>query len=234
MLQVLIGDDDLLLRSGLQRIFEAESDIEVLGTCDGRDTVASALRYQPNVVLVDLHMANADGLSILSELQRRTEGTAIAALTKRVVDQEIAAALNAGAAGYLLKDTTPRVLVNAVRLLASGGAAFSSTVTSRVFSVFPRSEQHHALARLGLSKLTVREREVLDLIPDGLSNIQIGHRLAMRPTTVKDHVSSILAKLGVANRVQAAVCASQVSAAAPDPGTLTASVARQAHSEMVG
>jgi DNA-binding NarL/FixJ family response regulator len=218
VLQVLIGDDDLLLRSGLQRILEAESDIEVPGTCDGRDTVASALRYQPNVVLVDLHMANADGLSVLAELRRRTEGTAIAALTRRVVDQDIAAALNAGAAGYLLKDTKPRVLVNAVRLLASGGAALSSTVASHVFSALPRSERHHALAHIDLSQLTVREREVLDLIPDGLSNVQIGHRLAMQPTTVKDHVSSILAKLSLANRVQAAVYASQASAAVPAPG----------------
>jgi DNA-binding NarL/FixJ family response regulator len=217
VLQVLLGDDDLLLRSGLQRILEAESDIEVPSACDGRDTVASMLRYRPDVVLLDVHMAHADGLSVLAELQRRAEGTVIAVLTRHARDQDVAAVLHAGAAGYLLKDTEPRVLVSAVRLLASGGAALSPTIASRALAALSHSGLHHAPAHVGLSQLSVREREVLDLVSGGLSNVQIGHRLAMRPTTVKDHVRSILAKLGLANRVQAAVYAHQASISVPVP-----------------
>lgn len=213
MFQVLIADDDPLLRSGLQRILDAEPDIEVPHTCDGRDTVATVLRYRPDVVLLDLRMAETDGLSVIAELQRRAKSTAITVLTDLSAGEGITAALRAGAAGYLLKDTKPRVLVNAVRLLGSGEAVLSSAVASHVFSGLAGNGQPQARAHTRLSALTARERQVLDLITAGLSNAEIGDRLTVSPATVKDHVSAILTKLGLANRVQAAVYAQTTTAA---------------------
>jgi DNA-binding NarL/FixJ family response regulator len=209
MIQVVIVDDEPLLRVGIRSILEAHPDIRVPADCDGPEAAEAVRRHRPDVVLLDLWMPRYDGLTVLAELRALQPPPTVAMLSTFSADENIATALRAGASGFLLKDTAPRDLAHAVRLLASGGTAFSPGVAGAVIDGYlnhARPEPATALEeRLG--RLTAREREVLTLLADGLSNTEIGARILLSPATVKDHVSVVLRKLELANRVQAAVFA---------------------------
>ena len=205
MIRVVVVDDEAIVRTGLSLILGASEDVEVVAACDGVDAVQQVQRHRPDVVLLDLRMPRVDGLSVLRQLAAWERRPAVAMLTTFDTSEYIADALGLGAAGFLLKDTEPAQLVHAVRVLAAGGKILSPTVTDAVIGGYLRAGGHPAIP--GLEDLTRREREVLELVGLGLSNAQISRRLRLSPSTVKDYVSVVLAKLGVDNRTKAAVIA---------------------------
>ncbi|QHC24902.1 response regulator [Streptomyces sp. GS7] len=211
----MVVDDEPLLRTGMQHILRAEPDIDVPVTCEGWEAVAAAEQHRPDVVLLDIRMPRVDGLSVLAGLRGQADPPVVAMLTTFSADEDIAAALRGGAAGFLLKDTAPQELTHAVRLLAAGGTVLSPTAADTVRHGFLNSvarapqKAGHGGAGGGEAAggLTQRERDVLALLAEGLSNAEIGKRLLISSSTAKDHVSAILTKLGLANRIQAAVYA---------------------------
>lgn len=207
MIRVLIVDDEALVRSGLRMILEATGDITVVGeACDGAGAIGAAARLAPDVVLIDVRMPGMDGLTAAAEIGRLPGPPKVIMLTTFDLDEYVHLALRAGAVGFLLKDTPPRDLASAVRTVAAGNATLSPTVTKRLISSFAEREPSRAeAARKRLSVLTYREHQVMRALAQGLSNAEIGRRLSMREATVKAHVSHALAKLGLSNRVQAAI-----------------------------
>jgi DNA-binding NarL/FixJ family response regulator len=161
---------------------------------------------RPDVVLLDIRMPDVDGLTVLAGIRRLPDPPVVAMLTTFDADEYVTAALRAGAAGFLLKDTDPEQLGHLVRTLAAGDTVLSSTVTRTVVDGFLAGGAHEPAAR-AVARLTEREREALALLAEGLSNSEIGGRMYLSSGTVKDHVSAILTKLGVANRVRAALLA---------------------------
>ena len=220
MIGVVIVDDEPLLRVGIRSILESQPDIRVAADCDGPQALEVVRRCAPDVVLLDLRMPRRDGLTVLAELRALPQPPVVAMLSTFSADEHIATALRAGASGFLLKDTAPRDLANAVRLLGAGGTAFSPGAAGTVIEGYLR----HPAAGTGvpyegrLARLTEREREVLALLATGLSNAGIGGRMRLSPATVKDHVSVILRKLALGNRVPAAVFA-HAAGLVPAPGT---------------
>ncbi|GAA2012226.1 response regulator transcription factor [Nocardiopsis rhodophaea] len=204
MIRVVIIDDETLIQTGLSMILRSGGDIEVVGTGDGVEAAGLIERTRPDVVLLDIRMPKVDGLSVLRRVRAEADPPVVAMLTTFDTDEFITRALRSGAAGYLLKDTDPEQLVQAVRLLASGGTTFSAAVTHRM--VDARAEAHSPLPEW-VEGLTARERDVLGLLAEGCSNAEIAERLHLGLGTVKDHVSVLLDKLDAANRVQAAVIA---------------------------
>ncbi|MEV8534862.1 response regulator transcription factor [Streptomyces sp. NPDC051211] len=209
----MIVDDEILLRSCMQRILESEPDIEVPLACDGRDALEGIDAHRPDVVLLDLRMPEVDGLAVLDGIDRCTTSPAVAVLTTYLTDEEITAALRSGASGFLLKDATPTELAHSVRVLASGGTVMSSAAARIVVDGYLGGGPWQDEPDQRLDSLTERERQVLDLLAEGRTNADIGRRLIMSASTTKEHVSAILAKLGLANRVQAAVVAHRAAAA---------------------
>jgi DNA-binding NarL/FixJ family response regulator len=208
MVRVMIVDDEALIRSGLGLILGSTPDIDVVASCDGVAAVEAAQRYRPDVLLLDLRMPHVDGLAVLRELATWPTRPAVAVLTTFDADEFVAQALGAGAVGFLLKDTEPEQLIHAVRTLAAGGSVLSPAVTRTVINGYVGGSARSVdVARVGA--LSQREREVLALLGEGLSNADIGRRLHLSTGTVKDHVSAVLTRLGVTNRVQAAVVARQ-------------------------
>lgn len=219
MIRVVIVDDESLLRVGIRFILDAQPGIKVVADCDGREALAAVRAHVPRVVLLDLRMPEVDGLAVLDELRALPEPPAVAMLTTFSADENIAAALSAGASGFLLKDTPPGSLSDAVRVLAEGGTVLSPGVAETVIDGFLRARGAPAGSdgsRVEL--LSRRERQVLALLADGLPNSRIGERLGLSPATVKDHVSAILHKLELTNRVQAAVIARDAGLVAPAAG----------------
>ncbi|HKT01986.1 MAG TPA: response regulator transcription factor [Rugosimonospora sp.] len=206
MIRVMVVDDEALVRSGFQLILRAASDIEVVATASGADAMAEVNRHHPDVVLLDIRMSDVDGLTILRQIRALPEPPTVAMLTTFDADEYIAAALRCGAAGFILKDTDPEQLAHLVRTLAEGAVVLSPKVTRTVISGYLDSGGSDSAAAQ-VAQLTDREREVLVLVADGLSNADIGARLYLSGGTVKDHVSAILAKLNVTSRVQAALVA---------------------------
>lgn len=206
MIHVVVVDDEAIVRTGLSLILGASEDIEVVAACDGIEAVQQVHRHHPDVVLLDLRMPVVDGLTVLRQLAVLARPPAVAMLTTFDTSEYIAEALRLGAAGFLLKDTRPEQLVHAVRVLAGGGKVLSPSVTEAVIGGYLRADGNRA-SQYGIADLTPREREVLGLIGLGLSNAQISRRLYLSTSTVKDYVSTVLAKLGVDNRTQAAVIA---------------------------
>ncbi|MBB5874000.1 DNA-binding NarL/FixJ family response regulator [Allocatelliglobosispora scoriae] len=207
MIRVLLVDDEALVRSGLRMILEAAGDLAVVGEArDGDEAVQAAARLRPDVILMDVRMPQRDGLSATSELARHPGAPKIIMLTTFDIDEYVHAALRAGAVGFLLKDTPPRDLAEAVRVVAAGNAMLSPTVTRRLISAFAVQSPAPGLgARARLAALTERELEVVCAVGRGLSNAEIGRELEMAEATVKAHVSRALAKLELSNRVQAAI-----------------------------
>jgi len=210
MARLLIVDDDALVRAGLRMILESADDLEVVGeAADGSEVVTEVQRHRPDVVLMDIRMPRMDGLTATTAVRALPDPPTVIVLTTFDLDDFVFRALQAGAAGFLLKDTPPRELIQAVRVVAAGEAMLSPGVTRRLITHFaddPRAERRR-LARARLTGLTEREREVLVEVGKGLSNHEIGTALYLSEATVKAHVSRLLVKLDAANRVQVAIVA---------------------------
>jgi DNA-binding NarL/FixJ family response regulator len=208
--KVLIADDQSLVRAGFRMILEAEPDFEVVGeVADGLTAVLAARETEPDVILMDVRMPNVDGLEATRRLlEGKDAGPRILILTTFDLDEYVYEALRAGASGFLLKDTPPEQLVDAIRIVAGGDALLSPVITRRVIAEFVRRPP--ASVRQpppGLDELTSRELEVLRLIARGLSNAEIAAEAFVSETTVKTHVARILMKLRLRDRVQAVVFA---------------------------
>ncbi len=208
MIKVLLADDEDLVRSGLRTILTSAGDIEVVAECDDGVHVADLVRqHRPHVVLLDIRMRSADGIVALRKIRALPEPPVVAMLTTFDVDEYVQEALRIGANGFLLKDTEPSVLIKAVRDLARGGAVLDPKVAARVLSAVADGERAAEPARRRLASLSDREREVVALIGQGLSNAEIGSALHLSEATVKGYVSAVLGKIGAVNRVQAALVA---------------------------
>ncbi|MGW3960073.1 response regulator [Amycolatopsis sp. NPDC005003] len=206
MVRVIVVDDEELVRSGFRLILQAAGDIEVVATVTGGQAVKEVSLHRPDVVLLDIRMPDVDGLTVLRQLRGLTNPPVVAMLTTFDSDEYIATALRSGAAGFILKDTAPEQLAQLVRTLAAGGVVLSPKVTRTVVDGYLDSGAGSAAAAQ-VDQLSERERAVLVLIADGLSNADIAKRIHVSVGTVKDHVSAILTKLGVGSRVQAALVA---------------------------
>jgi DNA-binding NarL/FixJ family response regulator len=208
--EVIIVDDDALVRAGLAMILGGDDGIDVVGQAgDGREGVALASRLRPHVVLMDIRMPLLDGLAATGRLMEQADPPKVIVLTTFDADDYVVRALRDGASGFLLKDTPPAEIVSAVHKVAAGEHMLSPKVTAQLIArlgdagpVDDRAAQAQAL----LSTLSEREREVAVAVGQGLANAQIAAQLFMSVATVKAHVSHILDKLGVDNRVQVAIC----------------------------
>ena len=207
MIRVLVVDDEALVRAGLRVILEAAGDIAVVAEAgDGEQALESVRRHRPDVVLMDVRMPGMDGLTAAGRLARLTAPPKIVMLTTFDLDEYVHTALGHGAVGFLLKDTPPRELAEAVRTVATGHAMLAPSVTRRLISTFAnRTPDRRAASLQRLARLTDREREVAVQVAGGRSNNDIGQHLGMSEATVKAHVSRALAKLAVDNRVQIAM-----------------------------
>jgi DNA-binding NarL/FixJ family response regulator len=207
-LRVLLVDDHALVRHGFRRILEDDPDIEVVAEAsNGREAVAMTERFNPAVVLMDIRMPEIDGLEATRRILAANHAARILILTTFGLDEYIYEALRAGASGFVLKDDPAEQLIAAVRTVAAGNALLSPAITKRVIRQFTRITRPAPPKELG--ELTERERETLRLIATGLSNAEIGRELHISETTVKTHVTHILQKLGLRDRVQAVVLAYQ-------------------------
>jgi DNA-binding NarL/FixJ family response regulator len=214
VIRVLVVDDEALIRTGFQHILDAADDIEVVATVPGGLAVQIAQEILPDVVLLDIRMPDVDGLTVLARLRRLPHPPVVGMLTTFDMDEYVAAALRSGAAGFLLKDTDPEELPFLVRTLADGGTVLSSKVTRTVVDGYLGAGSQETATR-SLDRLTDRERAVLVLIAEGLSNSDIATRMNLSTGTVKDHVSAILTKLEVGGRVQAALLAERAGLLKP-------------------
>ncbi|WP_435583139.1 response regulator transcription factor [Amycolatopsis thermoflava] len=209
MIRVLLADDEAMIRAGVAAILSADDDIEVVAEAgDGREAVEQARRTRPDVALVDIRMPRLDGLAAAEEIRSLLPGTGVIMLTTFGEDAYIERALAGGASGFLLKSGDPRELLAGVRAVADGAAFLSPKVAQRVIAQLSGDRMSRAaVARDRITVLTAREREVLALVGAGLSNADIAERLFVVEGTVKAYVSTILARLDVRNRVQAAIIA---------------------------
>ena len=209
MIRVLIADDHELMRNGLRAILDAQQDIEVVGEAEhGALAVENAIRLHPDVVIMDIRMPRLDGIEATRRLAVQGEkAPKVLVLTTFDLDEYVYQALRAGAAGFLLKDTPPRQLAEAVRTIAAGESLLAPAVTKRLIERYVSRPPGDTARRELFAELTERELEVLQLITRGLSNAEIGARLFLSEATVKTHVSRILAKLDLRDRVQAVVLA---------------------------
>lgn len=207
--RLVLADDEPQLRRGVKVLLEADGRVEVVAEAGDGAALLSAVRATaPDVALVDVQMPGTDGLSALRVLLGRPDPPAVAVLTTFDLDDYVATALDVGAQGFLLKDAEPEVLVRAVLDLAAGGAVLDPRIAARLL---PRLRAGRLLRpNPQLDALSTRERQVLELLSDGLSNAAIAAELGLSEATVKSYVSTVLMKLGVENRVQAALVAHQV------------------------
>jgi DNA-binding NarL/FixJ family response regulator len=208
VIRVLVADDQSMVRAGFRLLLSSEEDIEVVAEArDGLEAVDKAARFQPTVVLMDIRMPELDGLEATRRILA-ADGTArILILTTFDLDEYVYEALRAGASGFVLKDDPPEQLLAAIRTVAGGEALLSPAITKRVIKQFTRIPRPAPPKEL--DELTAREHEILRLIAGGLSNAEIGQQLFITETTVKTHVTHILQKLGLRDRVQAVVLAYQ-------------------------
>jgi len=205
---VLIVDDDALVRAGLRMILSSAEDLEVVGEADdGARATAAVRQHRPDVVLMDIRMPEMDGISATAALRRLDAPPHVIVLTTFQADEQVMSALRAGADGFLLKDTPPAEIINAVRLVAAGEAMLSPSVTRTLLSHLGDTEatERRRSATRRLATLTDREREVALAVGSGASNAEVAAALFMSEATVKAHVSRLLAKLDVANRVHIAI-----------------------------
>jgi DNA-binding NarL/FixJ family response regulator len=217
VIRVLLADDQALVRGGFRALLDSEDDIEVAGeAADGDEAVEQALALNPDVVLMDIRMPGTDGLEATRRIgaDDRLGDVKIVILTTFDLDEYVFEALRVGASGFLVKDTEPAELLHAVRVVAAGDALLSPGVTRRLVAEFAqRSRQPHAATELDV--LTEREREIVALVGEGLSNDEIAARLVVSPATAKTHVSRAMIKLGVRDRAQLVVVAYQTGLVRP-------------------
>jgi DNA-binding NarL/FixJ family response regulator len=207
-IRLLLVDDDPLVRAGLSFMLGGADDIEIVGeAADGAEVDALVDRAHPDVVLMDIRMPTVDGLSATERLRRRADAPQVVVLTTFHADDQVLRALRAGAAGFVLKDTPPAEIVDAVRRVAAGDPVLSPTVTRQLMrhAAGTAADTRRTRARERVSALNDREREVAVTVGRGLSNAEIAAELYMSVATVKTHVSRILAKLDLNNRVQIAL-----------------------------
>jgi DNA-binding NarL/FixJ family response regulator len=213
-IRVVISDDQALVRGGFRMILDAREDLEVVGEAgDGAEAVELVARHEPDVVLMDVRMPSIDGIEATRRIVASGSPARIIILTTHDVDEYVFAALRAGASGFLLKDVRPAELVDAIRVVARGDALLAPTVTRRLLDRFAAAEPIPAPGHL--DELTEREIEVLRLVALALSNAEIAARLVLTEATVKTHVSAILRKLELRDRVQAVVFAYDVGLVRP-------------------
>ncbi|MFE7356235.1 response regulator [Streptomyces sp. NPDC057543] len=215
MIRVLVVDDEALIRMGFTHILNTVDDIEVVAAVSGGQAVSAVRELRPDVVLLDIRMPDVDGLTILANLRRIPDPPVVAMLTTFDTDEYVATALRSGAAGFLLKDTDPEHLPHLVRTLADGGTVLSSKITRTVVDAYLDKGTHEPPAARLAARLTERERAVLILMAEGLANTDIGERMHLSTGTVKGHVSTVLSKLQVSSRVQAALIAERAGLLAP-------------------
>lgn len=213
MIRVLIADDQALVRAGLAALLDGQPDIEVVGTAaDGDQAVDMARELTPDVACVDVRMPGRDGISVTRELCAPTDGTAIPVLilTTFAIDDYVFAALEAGAAGFMLKDSEPEDIVAAIRTVAAGNGTLDASLTRTVIREFSRRRQTMPVTATNPSDLlSPRELDILLLLAQGLSNEDIARTLVLEVSTVKSHISRMLPKIGVNSRLQAVVWAYQ-------------------------
>ena len=216
-LRVLVADDQALVRGGLCMILESQPDIAVVGEAsDGAEAIAAARELDPDVVLMDVRMPNVDGIEATREITASTRARVLV-LTTFDLDEYVYDALRAGASGFLLKDMRREELVSAVRTIASGEALLAPTVTRRLIAdvVITRQAGRSTVDDARLALLTSRETETLKQVARGLSNAEIAAALFVTEHTVKTHVSNLLTKLGLRDRVQAVVLAYETGLVVP-------------------
>lgn len=207
-IRVVVADDQALVRAGFVALLDAQDGIEVVAEADtGSRALAAAAELRPDVVLMDIRMPDMDGLTATRAIAGDPEltGVRVVVLTTFELDEYVFEAMRAGASGFLVKHTEPAELVRAVRVVADGDALLSPSVTSRLVAEFAAHAKTPATP--ALPDLTSREREVMALVAEGLSNAEIGERLFMSPATARTHVSRILTKLGARDRTQLVVLA---------------------------
>jgi DNA-binding NarL/FixJ family response regulator len=205
---VVIADDQPMVRAGLRSLLEGEPDVVVVAEAvDGEHALRAVRQHRPDVVLMDIRMPNLDGLAATRRLVTEGSSTRVLVLTTFDLDEYVYEALRAGAGGFLLKDATAEDLVDAVRTLAAGDAVLAPAVTRRVIEEFARGPRADPRLAGQLATLSPREVEVLRLLARGMSNAEIAAALFVSDATTKTHVSNLLAKLGLRDRVQAVIFA---------------------------
>jgi DNA-binding NarL/FixJ family response regulator len=217
-IRVLIADDQSMVRAGFRMLLSGEDDIDVVAEAStGLEAVAKAGRFEPTVILMDIRMPELDGLQATRRILEADGSARILILTTFGLDEYVYEALGAGASGFVLKDDPPEQLIAAIRIVAAGDALLSPAITKRVIKQFARTARPTPPKEL--DDLTAREQDILRLIAGGLSNQEIANELYISETTVKTHVTHILAKLGLRDRVQAVVLAYQSGVIGADAST---------------
>jgi DNA-binding NarL/FixJ family response regulator len=217
VIRILLADDQALIRSGIRSLLEAEDDIEVVAeACDGQQAVALAAEHRPDIALIDIQMPVLDGIEATRQIvaDERLDSVRVVILTNYGLDEYIFRALRAGASGFLLKDTDPAGLLQALRVVMRGDALLSPAVTRRLIGEFV-ARPPDAVAAAGMETLTRREREVVALVAHGLSNDEIADAMVLSPSTAKTHVSRAMIKLGAHDRAQLVVFAYQTGLVTP-------------------
>src|SRR5690242_3328488 len=210
-IRVLVADDQAMVRAGFRMVLGGEDDIDVVAeAANGREAVESAARFHPDVVLMDIRMPQVDGLEATRRILAADRAARVLILTTFDLDEYLYEALAIGASGFVLKDDPPEQLIAAIRTVAAGDALLSPTITKRVIKAFGRMPRPAPPPAFG--QLSDRERAVFHLIARGLSNGEIAHELYISETTVKTHVTHVLQKLNLRDRVQAVVFAYQTGA----------------------
>jgi len=208
MIRVLVADDQPLVRGGFRMILDQRDDIELVGEAQsGEDAVALARELDPDVILMDVRMPGLDGVEATRRLVDGNTRARILILTTFDLDEYVYAAIRAGASGFLLKDVHPADLVDAIRVVAAGNSLFGPAATERLVARFGQRRDDPRAPTRSLDELTEREREILRLLATGLSNAELATTLHLSETTVKTHVSAVLRKLAVRDRVQAVIAA---------------------------
>jgi DNA-binding NarL/FixJ family response regulator len=216
-IRVVIADDQALVRSGFRMIVDARPDLEVVGEAEnGVEAVALVRELAPDVILLDIRMPELDGIEATREIVAADSGTRVLVLTTFDADEYVHGAIRAGASGFLLKDVRPTELVDAIRVVASGNALLAPAAVARLLDRF--ADDHAEPRELPLGSLTEREEQILRLLASGLSNSEIAATLVLGETTVKTHVSNLLRKLRVRDRVQAVIVAYDAGLVRPKSG----------------
>ena len=219
MIRVVIADDQALVRGGFRMILDAQTDIEVVGEAsDGWEALAQARELEPDVVLMDIRMPELDGLEATRQLVSSGGSARVLILTTFDLDEYVYEAMKAGASGFLLKDVRLEQLAEAVRVVAAGDSLLAPAITQRLIAEFVRRPPPGSSTPVELSELTERELEVLMLIARGLSNGEIASALFLGEATVKTHVTHVLTKLKLRDRVQAVVLAYESGLVHPGAG----------------
>ena len=220
LVKVLLADDQALVRAGFKVLLDVEEDVTVVGeAADGADAVEQVRRHRPDVVLMDIRMPVLDGLEATRQIAatRGLEGVRVLILTTYDTDAYVFEALQAGASGFLFKDCGPAELLHAIRVVAGGEALLAPRITRRLIAQFTTTHAVHHTSQERLAGLTQREREILALVGQGLSNHEIADKLVISKATARTHVSRVIGKLGARDRAQLVVVAYQTGLVSSGP-----------------